>query len=124
MTALMKRFGGRWVPDRRCWRVIPARARASTADILAAVEECLLQSAPPEWRESLPRISKIACATSRYEMKVGAGGIRLGLPPGHESRWALREVPGSKDEGELWLVRARYCTLPPTKPITAPGASD
>lgn len=124
LTAVMKKMGGRWVPDRRCWRILPERARKPASDILAEIENTLLEAAPPEWRASLPRISKIACATSRYEMKVGAGGIRFGLPQGHPSRWALKEIPGAKEDGESWLIPAQSCALPEMKPIIARVAKE
>lgn len=116
IVGLLKKLGGRWNPDRRCWRVLPSRARLSSGDIVSLIESHLLSTAPEKWRAALPRLSKLSCATTRYELKIGAGGMRLGLPPGHKVSWALRKVQDFTEEsdrtGDRWLIPARAHAVP------------
>lgn len=119
VKSVLKRLKGRWVPDRKCWRVVPRFAKTESSRIVAEIEKTLLAAAPKGWEAALPTISRFACVTRKYELRVGAGGIRLSLPPGHPSDYAMRKIPGAQKEAESWLVPAGTCVLPEIKPVIA-----
>jgi hypothetical protein len=105
MTTL-KDMKGRWNPERRCWSVTPLYAKLDPASIVDRIRNSLMSTAPPGWDEAVKRFGPFACTTKKYEVKVGEGGVRIGMPDGHPSHWALKQVEGGKREGTTWLLPA------------------
>jgi len=120
----LKRLKGRWNPDRRCWTVIPRFAGADEEAIVASVEAALWETAPGPWRGIVERFSGFACATRRYEVKFGPGGLRLMLPPGHPCHWNLEKTEGASRQGETWSIPAAFCKAKAVMPILQRAARE
>lgn len=105
-TAL-KSMKGRWNPVHRRWRVDGRYARKSPEQIVGALADALKEAAPEFWTKALPKLSANACVSKAYGLKVGLGGLRIDLPPGHILDWTLaNKVAGAVRDGRSWLVPA------------------
>lgn len=102
----LKEMRSRWNPDRRCWTVTPRFAKMSSDAIVERIERALIASAPSGWQEMVRMFGGFACASKRYEVKVGSGGVRIAMPDGHPSHWALKQVEAAHKEGTTWLLPA------------------
>lgn len=120
----LKQMNGRWNPDRRCWTVLPRFARRSEAEIAAAVEEALYAAAPGRWPDAVRKFSGYACATKRYEVKFGAGGIRVTLPAGHPSHFTLEHMAGASHKGETWTIPAKLAKTALVMPVVERAAKE
>jgi hypothetical protein len=109
VKSALKEMKGRWNPDRRCWTVTPRYASMDADGVVERIERALASVAPSSWAEAVRRFGGFACATRRYEVKVGAGGLRITLPQGHPSDWVLKQAEGAHKDGESWLVPSRSC---------------
>lgn len=117
VVAAIKEMKGRWNPDRRCWSLVPAYARRDNESIVARLREVLLRSAPDGWTEVVDRFGGFACASRKYEVKVGDGGVRITLPEGHPSHWPLRQIEGVHRDGQTWLLPATSIAAPVIRPL-------
>lgn len=106
LVATLKEMKSRWNPERRCWSVTPLYAKLAPEAIVERIRGSLMAAAPGGWGEAVKRFGGFACASKRYEVKVGEGGVRITLPDGHPSHWALKQVLGGKKEGQTWLLPA------------------
>jgi hypothetical protein len=103
--AALKSMKGRWSPARRRWRVESRFSRKSPEQIIAAVEAALEAAAPEFWTKALPKLSGNACVSRAYTLKVGLGGIRIELPPGHVLDWTFeKQVAGASRDSRSWLL--------------------
>ncbi|MGY3581859.1 hypothetical protein ACVIGB_000070 [Bradyrhizobium sp. USDA 4341] len=103
--AALKSMKGRWVPVHRRWRVEGRYARKSPEQIVAAVAAALEEAAPEFWTKALPKLSCNACVSRAYTLKVGLGGLRIELPPGHVLDWTLEhKVAGAVRDSRSWLI--------------------
>lgn len=107
-------FDGR----RRAWRVDPRNARMSTEAIVEGFRKALVKSAPEKWIQALPRLSTIAATTRNFTLKMGEGGMRVQLPPGHQHEYTLaHDVAGAFKDGQVWLLPAQICANKVVKKI-------
>lgn len=101
----LKSMKGRWNPVHRRWRVEGRYARKSPEQIVAALASALQEAAPEFWTKALPKLSSNACVSKAYGLKVGLGGLRIDLPPGHILDWTLaNKVAGAVRDGRSWLI--------------------
>jgi len=109
----LKDMKGRWNPDRKCWSLEPRYARMESAAIVGRIGEVLLRNAPDRWEDAVKRFGGFACASRKYEVKVGLGGIRIRIPEGHPSHYVLKEVEGGQQEGkDTWLIPSMSSSSP------------
>lgn len=120
----LKAMKGRWNPERRCWTVLPRFARKDEAGIVAAVEAALWEAAPGPWRGIVERFSGFACATRRYDVRFGAGGVRITLPPGHPCHWDLEKTEGASRQGDTWSVPAAFAKAKAILPVLQRAARE
>jgi hypothetical protein len=114
--ARIKELKGNFNPATTRWRVVCRFARKSSEQIVDSLREALEQAAPEWWTKALPSLSPHACVTRRYGLKIGIGGMRLDLPPGHPLDYAMEnEVPGAARDGRSWLVPPEAIRLPVVK---------
>jgi hypothetical protein len=102
----LKDMKSRWNPERRCWSVTPLYAKMTPEDIVERIRNSLMADAPSGWDEAVKRFGSFACTTKKYDVKVGEGGVRITMPDGHPSHWAMKQVEGGKREGMTWLLPA------------------
>lgn len=114
---VLKKMNGRWNPDRRCWIVMPRFARTDEDGIVRAVEAALYANAPRKWPSAVEHYGAYACATKRYEVKFGAGGIRIALPAGHPCHWTLEHMEGTSRKGDTWAIPARHARTRLVMPV-------
>jgi len=108
----LKEMKGRWNPDRRCWSVVPKYAKMDADQILGRIGDVLLRNAPDNWERAVSRFGGFACASRKYEVRVGLGGIRIRIPDGHPSHYVLKQVQGGQKEGEAWLIPSMSASSP------------
>lgn len=117
VVAAVKEMKGRFNPERRCWSVVPAYARRDGDAIVARIREVLMGAAPEGWSAVVEKFGGFACASRRYEVKVGEGGVRIALPEGHPSHWPMKDVTGAQRDGQTWLLPAASITAPVIRPV-------
>lgn len=113
----LKKVNGRWNPERRCWTAMTRFAKTDEAGIVKTVEEALYAAAPSKWPAAVEKFSSFACTTKRYEVKFGAGGIRLMLPAGHPCHWHLEKVAGANRKGDVWSIPAKHAKTAQVMPV-------
>lgn len=102
------RWGGRWDGERRCFKIRMRFVKGdSQEDIVAAIESELYANAPPVWRSMVEKFGGIVCASKRYEIKIGAGGLRVMLPGGHPLHWHIAKMTGDKHRSDTWELPAK-----------------
>lgn len=107
---VVKGMKGFFDGNRRAWRVTPRIARLETGDIVVAIRQALERTAPEPWMQALPMLTKLAATTRRFHIKLGEGGMRVELPPGHKHEYTLKaSVPDAIKDGPTWLVPAASC---------------
>lgn len=103
--AAVKSMKGRWNPVHKRWRIDAKYARRSPEQIVAAVQAALEAAAPEFWSRAFPKLAGNACVSKAYELKVGVGGLRIKLPPGHILDWTFEhKVSGAIRDGAAWLI--------------------
>jgi len=117
LKTALKEMKARWMPQRFCWRVETRWARIPENEIVRRIEDILRKKAPPGWQAAVEKFGAFACSTRRFEVKVGWGGIRIMLPPGHPSHYALKQVDNGKQDKETWLLPAASCTSSVVRPV-------
>lgn len=110
VKTVLKRFRSQFINERKSWITVPERVGKSPETILAELEKCLWQAAPKQWPDVVEHFSTLACTTKRYEIKFGAGGLRLMMPEGHPGHYDLDKLEGAKRQykGTIWTIPARY----------------
>jgi hypothetical protein len=107
---VVKGMRGFFDANRRAWRVTPKNARMETGEIITAFRTALEKAAPEKWMLALPKLLSIAVTTKRYTLKLGEGGMRVELPPGHQHEYTLKhDISGAFKDGPVWLVPASIC---------------
>lgn len=120
----LKRMNGRWNPDRRGWTVLTRFAKLDETGIAGAIEEALYAAAPRKWPQAVERFSGFACSTKRYDVKFGAGGLRIALPAGHPCHWTLEHLPGASRKGDIWSVPAKHAKPSEVMPVVERAARE
>lgn len=124
VKAALKPINGRWNPDRRCWTVQTRFAKMDEERICAAIEEALYAAAPKKWPQAVAGLSGYACATKKYDVKFGAGGVRIALPAGHPCHWTLEHLPGASRKGDVWSIPARNAKQSVVMPVVERAARE
>jgi hypothetical protein len=88
------------------WVVELQYAKASSEEVVAAIEEHLFEIAGGDWRDIAGKFQAYACASRRYEVKFSAGGIRIMLPGGHPLHYYLGLMCGEKPVMDTWRIPA------------------
>lgn len=107
---VLKKFRSMFLPDRKSWLTTPARVNKSHEYILDEIEKSLWQGGPKQWPDVVEHFSSLACTTRRYEIKFGAGGLRLMMPEGHAGHYTLDKLEGASREyrGTIWKIPSRF----------------
>ena len=113
----LKSIKGRWNPNRKCWTIKESEANKTTQEIIYEIEEKLYEIAPRGWKAAVPELKKVGCIIKGYEIFPGAGGIRLELPPGHPSHYAMKEVKGLLNNGDKWSIPSNMVSNPDIKKV-------
>lgn len=110
--AVKRQLKARWNPNRRCWSAVPKFSGTDAFGMAGRIEKMLYDAAPEDWRAAVGKFGGFACASKKYEVKVGAGGIRIRLPDGHPCDYLIKKkVPEAffdRDAG-VWLIPAFAC---------------
>ena len=109
IKALLKtRWKARWEPTRFCFRIRRRFVQDGEEAIIGAIESELYAHAPGRWKEMVEgRLGKLVCASKRYEIKIGAGGLRIMLPGGHPLHYHIAKMTGDKHRSDTWELPAR-----------------
>jgi hypothetical protein len=103
--ARVRELKGGFNPAQKRWRIVARFARKSSEEIVDSLREALEAAAPEWWTAALPKLAPHACVTRKYGLKIGIGGMRLDLPPGHPLDYTFENsVPGAVRDGRSWLV--------------------
>ncbi len=100
-------MGGRWSPQRKCYRINPVAAKKSPAEITSAIHEQLKKKAPKNWEKILEILRGHGCVTTKFEVFAGTAGVRFTLPLGHPCHHHLRAVKGLENNKKQWLIPAQ-----------------
>lgn len=118
IKALLKsRWKARWDGTRFCWYVTMSSVRNTHAEIVAAIEEELFANAPSNWSGVVEKLGNTVCASKRYEVKIGAGGLRVMLPGGHPLHWHISKMTGEEHRSDTWELPAKATKGPDMKKI-------
>lgn len=114
--ASVKELKGSFNGAQKRWRVVCRFARKRSDEIVESLRQALESSAPEWWKTALPSLAPHACVTRKYGLKIGIGGMRLDLPPGHPLDYTFENsVPGAARDGRSWLVPPDAIRLPVVK---------
>jgi hypothetical protein len=116
-VGLLKSWKARFDGTRKTWHAPSSRSRLSPPDMVEAIREELIADGPEGWAQALSKISRFACATKGFELKVGPGGMRIAVPPGHPLEYALRDMADVKPDIGRWHVPAKACMRPEMRPV-------
>lgn len=115
--AYLKSIKGRWNPNRKCWTVKESESGKRTQDVIYEIESKLYEISPRGWKNAVSDLKKVGCIIKGYEIFPGAGGIRLELPPGHPSHYALKEIKGLLNNNEKWAIPSNLISTPEVKKV-------
>jgi hypothetical protein len=101
------RWKARWEGERFCFRIKRRFVQDSEEEIVSAIEAELYAAAPPQWKEIVSRNGSIVCASKRYEIRMGAGGLRIMLPGGHPLHYHISKLTGEKHRSDTWELPAK-----------------
>ncbi|NTF17527.1 hypothetical protein G6L37_03890 [Agrobacterium rubi] len=104
---LKTRWKARWEGERFCFRIRRKYVQDSETVIAEAIEAELYAAAPPKWKEMVERLGAMTCASKRYEIKIGAGGLRIMLPGGHSLHYHISKLLGEKQRSDTWELPAK-----------------
>lgn len=108
IKALLKsRYKARWDGARFCWFVTMSNVRESQDAIVSAIEAELFAHAPAHWKGVVEKLGNTVCASKRYEIRIGAGGLRVMLPGGHPLHWHISKMTGKEHRSDTWELPAK-----------------
>lgn len=110
--AAVKGLGGRFMADKRCWRVTFKFARKTAEDVAATVETALAEAAPETWRDRIGAVQRELCLSRRYGLRVAIGGLRVTVPSDHPFAYYLRKLDGAEQDQQAFIVHARSAISP------------
>lgn len=114
MRVAVKSYRPRWDPVRKSWKINldPRWNKFTVGEIVEALKEAALSAAPEGWRGALPKLQQITSVTRWYKLRIGEGGVRIGLPRGHRFEYTFKKIDGVEKDGETWTFPASICNSP------------
>lgn len=114
----VKELKGRWNPTRTNWRIVSRFVNRTSDEIAAEIAAAVEAAAPPWWKEACARLSRHACVSRKYLLKVGISGVRIQLPRGHPGEYYLEKlIQGASRDGQAFLVTPEGVRNPETQKI-------
>lgn len=104
---IVKKYRAFFIPDRRCWRINRSFAKADPDQVVDEIKQALYEHAPEVWKGIVDKFDSFHCATKRYDIKFGPGGIRLIFPAGHAAHYALKKSMGRDTKLSTWHLPAK-----------------
>lgn len=101
------RWKAHWEGEKFCWRIKRRFVQDDAQVIVDAIEAELYSSAPPQWKTMVEKLGALVCASKRYEIKIGAGGLRIMLPGGHPLHYHISKLLGEKQRSDTWELPAK-----------------
>jgi hypothetical protein len=101
------RWKARWEAERFCFRIRRRFVQDDENEIISAIEAELFKAAPPQWKSIVEKFGSTVCASKRYELKIGAGGLRVMLPGGHSLHYYIAKLLGVKQKSDTWELPAK-----------------
>lgn len=111
------KYKGYFLKEKKAWRVEAARAKVNPEIIVADIRQALWDNAPAQWRPLVEKFENFSCATKRYDVKFGVGGIRLIFPAGHACHYHLKKIVGRDTKLDTWLLPAKTLKLNEVMPM-------
>ena len=108
----LKDMKGRWNPTRKCWTIKEEFSNKSVDQMIEDIEEKLYSLGPNQWRERVQSLRTVGCVINTYGIIAGAGGVKLTLPAGHPSHYALKGIKGILQNRNSWSVPAKLGNNP------------
>ncbi len=96
---------------KKAWRVDAAKAKVEPSVITAEIRQALWDAAPEQWKPLVEKFESFSCATRRYDVKFGVGGVRLIFPAGHACHYQLKKIVGRDTKLDTWLLPAKTLKL-------------
>lgn len=115
-VSFLKDLKGRWNGTRKCWQIKPTPPETPES-VVEKIRLKLIELGPPQWDQIVKELKQIACVTKGYEIYPGPGGIRITLPPGHPSHYALKDVVGLVRNGDKWSVPSKLTSNTSVKQV-------
>jgi hypothetical protein len=111
VKAVVQRYKGYFQKPKKAWRIDATRAKVEPEVIVAEIRQALWDAAPDAWKPLVEKFENFACATRRYEVRFGVGGIRLIFPAGHACHYQLKKLVGRDTKLDTWLLPAKTLKL-------------
>jgi hypothetical protein len=108
-----------FVKDRKCWRINRSFSKADPDVVVKEIEAVLYDHAPEVWKPFSDKHKDFHCATKRYDIKVGPGGIRLIFPAGHAAHYKLKKSMGHDTKLSTWYLPAKIIDPKEIMPLVA-----
>lgn len=115
LKQVIKRLGGKWVPDRKVYRILPQSAQAVPSTV-ETLESELKASSPEGFVNALSKIGNLVCVSTRYEIRVGLSGIHFTVPKNEPVDYELKKFTQAKYH-ERYDVPADRCSDPVIKSV-------
>lgn len=100
----VKAHRGHWDGSRYCWRIDSDRTNKPFPEVIEAIRQAILASAPDGWRSSVEQMAAICSVTRDFAVRFAEGGVRLDLPRGHKHHWTLKEGGLAIKDKDSWLI--------------------
>lgn len=111
-VSFLKDMKGRWNPTRKCWTVKSEFAKKPVDELIADIENKLYDIGPNQWRERVQKLRAVGCIINDYGIVAGAGGVKLTLPAGHPTHYALKGIKGILQNRLSWSIPAKMANNP------------
>lgn len=108
---ILKEYKSRFDGEKKCWITIPRYSKSTTGLIVDRIKQEIIKNTNEKWLSTVEKFKGFACVTKKYEVKVGYGGIRIGLSYEHPLEWHIKKLEGVKFDyrSRFWLIGSKYC---------------
>src|SRR3546814_7048990 len=109
---LSDEFRARWNKAKGCWHVAIKDSRYNSIDELAkSLEAQLLAQTPEKWGALCHALQGLRCASEKFSIKIGASGLRVTAPTGHQIQRSIKKIDGAFLDRGNWFLKPKAAQI-------------
>lgn len=99
------KYRARWNKPKGCWQIDVKSSKCSSVhEVAQSLEDQLLSKSPEKWRVLCKALENLSCASERFGIKVGASGVRVTTPTGHQIQRSIKRLEGAVLDRGNWFL--------------------